>query len=77
MFNLPKWLIEYGSYLNQSGMEFRHWIAMRMPKAFPRGKRLSPAHYGCLYYAKGGEPKTFNPVTAVENVPSCKPSATL
>ncbi len=60
VFNLPRWLIEYGAFLNQSGMEFRHWIAMRMPKAFPRGKRLSPAHYGCLYYSKGGEPKTFN-----------------
>lgn len=59
VFNLPRWLIEYGSFLNRNGMVFRHWIAMRMPKAFPRGKRLSPAHYGCLYYTKG-EPKTFN-----------------
>jgi site-specific DNA-methyltransferase (adenine-specific) len=59
VFNLPRWLIEYGAFLNRNGMEFRHWIAMRMPKAFPRGKRLSPAHYGCLYYTKG-EPKTFN-----------------
>lgn len=62
VFNLPRWLIEYGAFLNHSGMEFRHWIAMRMPKAFPRGKRLSPAHYGCLYYSKGGEPKTFNKI---------------
>lgn len=61
-FNLPRWLVEYGAYLNENGMEFRHWIAMRMPKAFPRGKRLSPAHYGCLYYSKGGEPKTFNKI---------------
>ena len=60
VFNLPRWLIDYGAFLNEAGMQFRHWIAMRMPKAYPRGKRLSPAHYGCLYYSKGGEPKTFN-----------------
>ncbi|MGQ0714630.1 MAG: DNA-methyltransferase [Gemmatimonadaceae bacterium] len=61
VFNLPRWLIEYGSHLNASGLSFRHWLAMRMPKAYPRGKRLSPAHYGCLYYTKG-EPTTFNRV---------------
>jgi site-specific DNA-methyltransferase (adenine-specific) len=61
VFNLPRWLVEYGAYLNSSGLWFRHWIAMRMPKAYPRGKRLSPAHYGCLYYTRG-EPKTFNRV---------------
>lgn len=61
VFNLPRWLVDYGAFLGQSGMTFRHWIALRMPKAYPRGKRLSPAHYGCLYYTKG-EPKTFNKV---------------
>jgi site-specific DNA-methyltransferase (adenine-specific) len=61
VFNLPRWLIDYGAYLNTTEMQFRHWIAMRMPKAFPRGPRMSPAHYGCLYYTKG-EPRTFNKV---------------
>lgn len=61
VFNLPRWLIDYGCYLNGQGMQFRHWIAMRMPKAYPRGQRMSPAHYGCLYYTKG-DPKTFNRV---------------
>ncbi|BAY14966.1 DNA methylase N-4/N-6 domain protein [Anabaenopsis circularis NIES-21] len=61
VFNLPKWCIEYGAYLNQQGMNFRHWIACRMPKAFPRGKKMSPAHYGLLYYTKG-EPAVFNKV---------------
>jgi len=61
VFNLPKWCIEYGAYLNQKGMLFRHWIACRMPKAFPRGLRMSPAHYGLLYYTKG-EPAVFNKV---------------
>ena len=61
VFNLPRWLIDYGAFLNTTGLEFRHWIAMRMPKAYPRGRRLSPAHYGCIYYTKG-EPRTFNRV---------------
>jgi len=61
VFNLPRWCIEYGAYLNQQGMCFRHWIACRMPKAFPRGKKMSPAHYGLLYYTKG-EPTVFNKV---------------
>lgn len=61
VFNLPKWCIEYGAYLNRQGMIFRHWIACRMPKAFPRGKRMSPAHYGLLYYTKG-EPTVFNKI---------------
>ncbi|MFQ4145920.1 site-specific DNA-methyltransferase [Chlorogloeopsis sp. ULAP02] len=61
VFNLPKWCIEYGAYLNRQGMWFRHWIACRMPKAFPRGKKMSPAHYGLLYYTKG-EPAIFNKV---------------
>ena len=61
VFNLPRWLIDYGAFLNQQDMLFRHWIACRMPKAFPRGKKLSPAHYGLLDYTKG-EPTTFNKV---------------
>jgi site-specific DNA-methyltransferase (adenine-specific) len=59
VFNLPRWLIDYGAFLSSHGMQFRHWIAMRMPKAYPRGQRMSPAHYGCIYYTKG-EPKAFN-----------------
>ncbi len=61
VFNLPKWCIDYGAHLNQKGMCFRHWIACRMPKAFPRGKKMSPAHYGLIYYTKG-EPAVFNKV---------------
>ena len=61
IFNLPKWCIEYGAYLNRKGMVFRHWIACRMPKAFPRGRKMSPAHYGLLYYTKG-EPAVFNKI---------------
>jgi site-specific DNA-methyltransferase (adenine-specific) len=69
VFNLPVWLIEYGAYLNSHGMDFRHWIACRMPKNFPRGKKLSPAHYGLLYYTKG-EPAIFNKVYVP--IPVCR-----
>lgn len=69
IFNLPVWLIEYGAFLNSLGMWFRHWIACRMPKNFPRGKKLSPAHYGLLYYTKG-EPTTFHKVYTP--IPTCR-----
>ncbi len=69
VFHLPRWLIEYGAFLNGQGMQFRHWIACRMPKAFPRGKRLSPAHYGLLYYTRGA-PAVFNRVYVP--IPICR-----
>jgi site-specific DNA-methyltransferase (adenine-specific) len=59
VFNLPRWCIEYGHHLNSIGMTFRHWIACRMPKSMPIPKRMSPSHYGLLYYTKG-KPQTFN-----------------
>lgn len=69
LFNLPKWLIPYGAFLNSRDMLFRHWIACRMPKAYPRGKKMSPAHYGLLYYTKG-MPRVFNKVYTP--VPTCR-----
>ncbi len=69
VFNLPRWLIEYGAFLNSQGLLFRHWIACRMPKAFPRGRKLSPAHYGLLYYSKG-EPAVFNKIYVP--IPICR-----
>lgn len=59
LFNLPKWCIEYGAHLNQAGMLFRHWIACRMPKSMPIPQRMSPSHYGLLYYTKG-KPAVFH-----------------
>lgn len=60
-FNLPRWCIEYGAHLNGAGMLFRHWIACRMPKSMPIPKRLSPSHYGLLYYTKG-KPAVFHTI---------------
>ncbi len=61
VFNLPRWCIDYGAHLGGAGLLFRHWIACRMPKSMPIPKRMSPSHYGLLYYTKG-KPKTFNVV---------------
>lgn len=61
LFNLPKWSIYYGGWLNEMGMNFRHWIACRMPKSMPIPGRMSPSHYALLYYTKG-KPKTFHVV---------------
>ena len=35
VFNLPRWCIEHGAFLNRQGLHFRHWIACRMPKSMP------------------------------------------
>jgi site-specific DNA-methyltransferase (adenine-specific) len=69
VFNLPKWLIHYGAVLGYHGMQFRHWIACRMPKSLPIPGRLSPAHYGLLYYTKG-KPRAFNKVYVP--IPVCR-----
>lgn len=61
LFNLPKWCIEYGARLNRVGLQFRHWIACRMPKSMPIPGRMSPSHYGLLYYTKG-KPRCFHVV---------------
>lgn len=48
--NIPKWLIYFGSYLNEVAV-FRHWIAWDA-MGVPLGKTLLPNHYGILYYVK-------------------------
>lgn len=48
--NIPKWLIPFGSYLNEIAT-FRHWIAWDAMGS-PLGKTLLPNHYGVLYYVK-------------------------
>jgi site-specific DNA-methyltransferase (adenine-specific) len=71
VFNLPRWCVEYGAFLNRQGMMFRHWIAMRMPKILPIPMRMAAAHYGCLYYTKG-KPKTFNKIyTPIQTCRHC------
>jgi len=60
LYNLPKWLIEYGAYLNEfPEMTFKHWIAIDKAHSLPIPNRLSPSHYGMLYYIKGEKPRVF------------------
>jgi site-specific DNA-methyltransferase (adenine-specific) len=58
VYNLPKWNVELGHYLNQVGLSFRHWVAIDMKMVLPIPGRLYPSHYSLLYYTKG-KPKTF------------------
>jgi len=57
--NIPKWLIYFGSYLNEFAI-FRHWIAWDAMGS-PLGKTLLPNHYGLLYYVKSEKYK-FNDI---------------
>lgn len=59
IYNLPKWNIVLGNYLNGLGMQFRHWIAVEINATFPIKGRLYPSHYSLLYYTKGS-PKTYH-----------------
>lgn len=58
LFNLPKWNIELGHFLNQAGMTFRHWIAIDIKYSLPIQGKLYPSHYSLLYYTKG-KPRAF------------------
>ncbi len=61
IYNLPKWLIEFGAYLNSFPvMKFKHWIAIAKAHSLPIPNRLSPSHYGMLYYIKGERPRAFD-----------------
>jgi len=61
VYNLPKWLISFGTHLNsKASLTFKHWIAIDKPHSLPIPNRLSPSHYGLLYYIKGRKPRVFN-----------------
>lgn len=59
VYNLPKWNIPLGAFLDQEGMQFRHWIAIEISSSLPIAGRLHPSHYSLLYYSKG-KPNTFH-----------------
>ncbi|HEV2988638.1 MAG TPA: site-specific DNA-methyltransferase [Candidatus Angelobacter sp.] len=61
VYNLPKWLIAYGAFLNsQRDLTFKHWVAIDKAHSLPIPGRLSPSHYGMLYYIKGAKPRVFD-----------------
>lgn len=71
VYNLPKWNVSVGYFLEQLGLTFRHWIAIQHTGRLPIQGRLYPAHYSLLYYAKG-QPKTFRRIrTPIERCRHC------
>jgi len=59
-WNLPKWSMLLGSFLNQR-LTFRHWIAVDIKYSLPISGRLYPSHYSLLYFVKGKKPSIFHP----------------
>ena len=71
LYNLPKWNLALGSFLNQR-LTFRHWISIEMTYTLPITGRLYPSHYSLLYYCKGPRPTTFTPDRlAIGTCPHC------
>lgn len=60
LWNLPKWNIPLGAYLNDH-LTFRHWITVDIKYSLPINGRLYPSHYSLLYYVKGKRPAIFHP----------------
>lgn len=58
LYNIPKWNIELGNFLNKAGMSFRHWVAIDIKMGLPIPNKLYPSHYSLLYYTKG-RPRSF------------------
>jgi site-specific DNA-methyltransferase (adenine-specific) len=58
VYALPEHAYKLAQMMERT-LSFRHWIALTMKGTFPRGRKLYPAHYALLYFAKG-IPKTFN-----------------
>jgi site-specific DNA-methyltransferase (adenine-specific) len=61
LYHLPRWLLPLGAFLcGRPEMTFRHWIAIYRPQSLPIPGKLSPSHYGMLYFTKGKRPRVFN-----------------
>lgn len=68
--NIPKWLIYFGTYLNEIAI-FKHWIAWDA-MGTPLGKTLLPNHYGILYYVKSDNFKFYDIRMLHKRCRSCK-----
>ena len=72
VYNLPKWNMPIGAHLTETGMDFRHWIAIEHKSGLPIAGRLYPAHYSLLYFSKG-KPTRFHRIrTPIEVCRHCK-----
>jgi site-specific DNA-methyltransferase (adenine-specific) len=58
--NLPRWLIYFGTYLNQTKAIFRNWIAWDATSSIrsTKNRTLTPNHYGILFYSKSDVAKS-------------------
>jgi site-specific DNA-methyltransferase (adenine-specific) len=71
IYNLPRWNIILGNHLVESGLDFRHWIAVNIKLSLPIPGRLYPSHYSLLYFTKG-KPKSFQRIrTPIEQCRHC------
>lgn len=71
IYGLPKWNIILGNYLTETGLTFRHWIAINVKLSLPIPGRLYPSHYSLLYYTKG-KPNIFRKIrTPIEVCRHC------
>lgn len=71
LYNLPKWNMALGAFLQSREMDFRHWVAVEQKNGLPIQGRLYPAHYSLLYFTKG-KPTTFNRIrTPIETCRHC------
>ena len=71
IYNLPKWNIRLGAFLDRLGLVFRHWIAVEQKNRLPIPGRLYPAHYSLIYYTKG-KPGRFQRIrTPIETCRHC------
>jgi site-specific DNA-methyltransferase (adenine-specific) len=71
VYGLPRWNIILGNYLTESGLTFRHWIAVNIKLSLPIPGRLYPSHYSLLYFTKG-KLKTFRKIrTPIEVCRHC------
>jgi site-specific DNA-methyltransferase (adenine-specific) len=71
LYNLPRWNVILGYYLTESGLTFRHWIAVNVKLSLPIPGRLYPSHYSLLYFTKG-KPRVFRKIrTPIEVCRHC------
>ena len=71
LYNLPRWNVRLGAFLNDLDMCFRHWIAIEQNGRLPIPGRLYPSHYSLLYYTKG-KPLTFRRIrTPIDTCRHC------
>jgi site-specific DNA-methyltransferase (adenine-specific) len=71
LFNIPRWNVELGHILNETGMTFRHWIAIDIKFGLPIPNKLYPAHYSLLYYTKGRPNRFVRPRLPIQICRHC------